>query len=529
MSVLRSMCERVAERVDAVARKWLSRPTAKDDVTPAELMVVRRVGLGAVVALPLFPAALATLVPASIALPAGSALALAGALFSGVAGIALVRRIAGDRPDLTELAPVRDPADDLAIYDRFVGLVTVHDRAGHVLAVRGRDQAAYTQWMRPLAGRGFLDHIHVSDRILFLRALDSLRQGAGSQSVELRFERATLSGEQTQFVHMRCDMTALCGPDDAMTVVVQTRDMSAEVLLRQEAAEKAAQAESANEAKRRFLAAVSHELRTPLNAIMGFSDVLAGEYFGRLENDRQREYVSLIHQSGSHLLSVVNTMLDMSRIEAGRYELIAEPFEVRGVVKACEAMLKLQAENKGVQLTSRIARSVGELNADRRAVQQILINLVCNAIKFTDRGGLVTVDAEADGDQIRLVVSDTGIGMAADKIALIGQPFMQIDNAYSRSYEGTGLGLALVKGLVALHGGRLTVESRPGEGTVMTVTLPVDGSGIVPQPEAQPVPPAPVEFPPRLTTRVDGGRQAAPGEVALRQGGTAHGPQAKSA
>nr|WP_324610619.1 HAMP domain-containing sensor histidine kinase [Xaviernesmea oryzae] len=513
--------------MDGIAQAWLARPTTGTSVSKAELRLVRIVALCMAIALAILPAFLSLLLPASIALPAGTALVLAASLVCAVGGIALLR---GCAREMADQAPApRDPEDELALYDRFAGLVTVHDRSGQVLAVRGRDKAQFSDWMRPLAGRGFVDHIHVSDRILFLRALDSLRQGAGEQAVELRFERPTLSGEQTQFVYLRCDMTPHETPDGEMAVIVQTRDISAEVALRQDAAEKAAQAESANEAKRRFLAAVSHELRTPLNAILGFSDVLAGEYFGRLENDRQREYVGLIHQSGSHLLSVVNTMLDMSKIEAGRYEVVADPFEVRGVVKACEAMLKLQAENKGVQLTSRIARGLGELHADRRAVQQILINLVGNAIKFTGRGGLVTIDAETDGANIKFVVSDTGIGIAPEKLALLGQPFMQIESAYARNYEGTGLGLALVKGLVALHGGSLLVESRLGEGTVMTVSLPIDGSGISSPAEPDVALPAPVEFPPRLTVRVDGGRTAAPDEVALRQGGSAHGPHAKSA
>ena len=135
-------------------------------------------------------------------------------------------------------------------------------------------------------------------------------------------------------------------------------------------------------------------------------------------------------------------------------------------------MLGLQAREKGVQLTSRIMRNVGEVNADQRAIQQILINLVGNAIKFTDRGGLVTIDAEVAGSDLKLIVSDTGIGIAENKLATLGQPFVQIQNDYTRKYEGTGLGLSLVKGLVALHGGQFDIRSRPGEGTVITVTDP---------------------------------------------------------
>src|SRR5690606_20275520 len=138
----------------------------------------------------------------------------------------------------------------------------------------------------------------------------------------------------------------------------------------------------------------------------------------------------------------------------------------------------LQAREKGVALTSRVPRALGEAVADQRAIQQILINLVGNAIKFTDRGGVVTIDAAREGRDLLLVVSDTGIGIPADKLDAIGQPFMQVQNEYTRKYEGTGLGLSLVKGLVALHGGSFTIRSQPGEGTVIAVRVPADGSGI---------------------------------------------------
>ncbi|WP_421594519.1 sensor histidine kinase, partial [Shinella sp. M27] len=221
-------------------------------------------------------------------------------------------------------------------------------------------------------------------------------------------------------------------------------------------------------------------------------------YFGKLENDRQREYVALIHQSGSHLLSVVNTMLDVSKIEAGRYELLTEPFAVADSMRACEQMLGLQARDKGIKLTSRVPRAIGEVVADQRAIQQILINLVGNAIKFTDRGGIVTMDAAREGRDLLLTVSDTGIGIPADKLALIGQPFMQVQNEYTRKYEGTGLGLSLVKGLVALHGGSFVIQSKPGEGTVITIRVPADGAGIARENDLAAAGASTVDFPPRL-------------------------------
>jgi cell cycle sensor histidine kinase DivJ len=344
----------------------------------------------------------------------------------------------------------------------------------------------------------FAELLHVSDRITFVQALDLLRQGEETAVAELRFERPSLARDGQQFLHARMDMTAVRDAGGRLRRVIgQLRDITEKEQLRSEIARKVAEAESANDAKSRFLAAVSHELRTPLNAVLGFSDILAGEYFGKFENDRQREYVALIRQSGAHLLSVVNTMLDMSKLEAGRYELLMEPFMIAESIGACEAMLGLQAREKGVRLTSRVPRDIGEVVADQRALQQVLINLAGNAIKFTNAGGVVSMDAAIENGKLKISVSDTGIGIAADKIDLLGQPFMQVQNEYTRRYEGTGLGLSLVKGLVALHGGTFSIISRPGEGTVVTIILPADGSGVVSHTECG-EPERMVEFPPRL-------------------------------
>ena len=174
-------------------------------------------------------------------------------------------------------------------------------------------------------------------------------------------------------------------------------------------------------------------------------------------------------------------MLDMSKIESGRYDVFVEPFAVGEVIDSCDAMLRLQATTRGVTLTRRLARGVGEITADRRAMHQILINLVGNAIKFTEPGGVINVDASIEDGRFRLVVSDTGIGIPAEKLALIGEPFVQAQNGLARHYEGTGLGLSLVKGLVDLHGGAFRIDSTEGEGTVVTIELPADGSGANPR------------------------------------------------
>jgi cell cycle sensor histidine kinase DivJ len=467
-------------------------------VREQELAILRRLALMSSAALLIVPAGLSFITSPAVALPAGVATVCAAFLFSSVGSIALSRQ----KP-LPPVAVAAEPREELML-EAAAGLVLLFDPQGNVTNIGGRDRTDFLGWMRNPRGRGFIEQVHVSDRIPFLQAIDGLRQGQDHFSIELRLERHPVGVDKEQFIHIRMDMTARRDAEGVLSVIVtQSRDISHELHLREEAARKAAEAESANDAKSRFLAAVSHELRTPLNAILGFSDILIGEYFGRLENDRQREYVGLIRQSGAHLLSVVNTMLDMSKIEAGRYELLVEPFSIGASIQACEAMLGLQAKEKGLTLTSRVQRGLGEIVADQRAVQQVLINLVGNAIKFTDTGGVVSIDAAASGNMLKLSVSDTGIGIPADKLANLGQPFMQIQNEYTRRYEGTGLGLSLVKGLVALHGGSFAISSAPGEGTAITILIPVDGSGAAGADHQSEYRDKTVDFPPRLRNAME--------------------------
>ncbi|MBO3759378.1 HAMP domain-containing histidine kinase [Ciceribacter sp. L1K22] len=488
VSVLSNIAAAALGACDRIAGHCLSR--VHGGQVPAR--DVRRLSALITVGLPLlvaFPFALSFLVDPSIALPLGFALVLC-ALLAG-AGLVLLLGRGTEHEDAIPAAPY---AIGLSVCP---GLVLVLDPQGHVLALGGRDHDTYLPCLREPETRAFADQVHVSDRIGVLQALDGLRQGADAAVVELRLERPALGRRQGQFMTVRMDMTAERDESGELTsVVAQILDIGSETTARAEMQRLSVETEEANDAKSRFLAAVSHELRTPLNAILGFSDILAGEYFGKLENDRQREYVQLIRQSGAHLLSVVNAMLDMSKIEAGRYELITEPFEIGGTIRECESMLGLQAREKGVLLTSRFSRNIGEVVADQRAVKQILINLLSNAIKFTEAGGAVMVDADIADNRLVIAVSDTGIGIPAEKLDLIGRPFTQIHDDYARRYDGSGLGLSLVKGLTALHGGGFALVSRPGEGTVVTITLPADGSGSLGTDADADL--AAVEFPPRL-------------------------------
>jgi cell cycle sensor histidine kinase DivJ len=218
---------------------------------------------------------------------------------------------------------------------------------------------------------------------------------------------------------------------------------------------------------------MSHELRTPLNAIIGFSEMIVQEQVLMLDAARRKEYAQLINDSGQHLLSVVNGILDMSKMESGNFEVAPEPFAPRAALTSCCNLLALKAREGGIDLVTDAPQDLPAMTGDPRAFKQIVLNLVSNAIKFTERGGTVTASARVDDERLVLRISDTGVGIAADDLKRIGDPFFQAGRTYQRRHEGTGLGLSIVKSLVGLHAGEITVQSRLGEGTTVTVALPL--------------------------------------------------------
>jgi signal transduction histidine kinase len=227
----------------------------------------------------------------------------------------------------------------------------------------------------------------------------------------------------------------------------------------------------ANQHKSAFLANMSHELRTPLNAIIGFSEALLAKLFGEL-NPKQTEYLQDIHQSGHHLLSLINDILDLSKIEAGKLELDASIVHLPTAIENALVLIRERASHKGIALASELSPEIGEIHADERKLKQVLINLLANAVKFTDAGGRVTVRAAPTRDGVRVEVEDTGIGIAPEHQELIFEEFRQVLDPTVRKQEGTGLGLALVKRLVALHGGQTYVRSALGRGSTFGFTIP---------------------------------------------------------
>jgi len=355
--------------------------------------------------------------------------------------------------------------------------ITRHGRNGVVLFASPAAEPLFGIRAAELAGHGLFDRVHVADRPAYLTALAEAADG-GDRSVEFRIQRREQDNDHAgtfTWVEMRCRPLDRVqdGNGDTREVVAVLRDVSERKT--QERALEIARAESerANAAKSHFLATMSHELRTPLNAIIGFSDMLTNETLV-LDPARKVEYARLINESGHHLLSVVNGILDMSKMETGNFEITPEPFAPAPAITSCCDILALKARDAGVEIKTRIA-DLPELMADRRAFNQILINLVSNAIKFTPRGGRISVSAFAEGHKLAVVVEDTGVGIGEDDLPRIGEAFFQARASYDRRHDGTGLGLSIVKGLVRLHDGDIDIASRLGKGTRITVRLPIDG------------------------------------------------------
>jgi cell cycle sensor histidine kinase DivJ len=359
-------------------------------------------------------------------------------------------------------------------------MITRHDDKGRVIFASPAAQQLFGEAAQKITGDGLFERVHVADRPAYLTALSRSLANSEPMAVEFRVRRAG-PAETARFVwaEMRCrplraaEDTTLDRPG----IVAITRDISERKAQETELMRTRDEAESASRAKTQFLANMSHELRTPLNAVIGFSEILNRELFGSLGEARYRDYARLIHESGEHLLNVVNEILDMSKIEAGKFKIVREPFDVPSLVKSCCDLMRHTAEQRSLSLIMDVAPDIPELPADKRACKQMLLNVISNAIKFTDPGGWVRVTARRKGGNVELSVADNGIGIAEQDLPKLGKPFVQANNSYDRSYDGAGLGLSVVKGLARLHGGRLELTSVLGEGTIVTIILPLEGSG----------------------------------------------------
>ncbi|HEY8263537.1 MAG TPA: ATP-binding protein [Methyloceanibacter sp.] len=365
-------------------------------------------------------------------------------------------------------------------------LITRHDERGRVVFASLAAQAMFGELPARLYGDGLFERVHVADRPAYLTTLSRCYAANAPMAVEFRALQGAPGRGRHIWLEMRCRPvnTATFGAEKLRAgVVAVTRDITERKAQEEELVRARDDAESANRAKTQFLANMSHELRTPLNAVIGFAEIIHGEMFGELGDARYRDYAGHIHDSGQHLLQVVNEILDMSKIEAGKFKIVKEPFAVRPLIDVCCEVTRQAAEKKEITLIVDASPSLPELAADKRAVKQMLLNLVSNAIKFTDAGGWVRIEARLEGTSVALVVADNGIGIDEADLAKLGNPFIQANNSYDRQHDGAGLGLSVVKGLARLHGGDLSLKSKLGEGTVATLLLPLEDYIAAPLPK----------------------------------------------
>ncbi|HUG60984.1 MAG TPA: PAS domain-containing sensor histidine kinase [Methylomirabilota bacterium] len=421
-------------------------------------------------------------------LPTGSAAAVASGVVALVYAATVAYRVdAGHREG--ERRRRAGEARYRLLADTMTDMVTCHGADGDVVFASPATERLLDATPREICGDGLFRRVHVADRPAYLTAVSTALHD-GSAAAEFRLRSGDAEDADT-WIWVEMLLRRAASDDGAWPVVAVTRDIGRHKALEAELEKAREDAEMASFAKTRFLANMSHELRTPLNAIIGFSDILGQEMFGKFEFERHREYSRLIKESGEHLLQVVNDILDMSKIEAGSFDVTPEPFDLPAVIDRCRQLMTPQAAQAGVELVMAVEPQLPELVADRRACRQILLNLLSNAVKFTETGGRVECGARRDGRRIAIYVKDNGIGVAPEDLPRLGNPFFQADCGYNRRHEGTGLGLSVVKGLAALHGGSMQIDSAPGKGTTVTIHLPLGTER------------EPISLPPRTDRRPD--------------------------
>ena len=411
----------------------------------------------------------------------GGALAVSVALFAGFAAL-VVMTMQARIAEATESASTAranygfftENANDLAIL-RVALSGVVQEAHGDLAGVFGGVDAA-------LVGRLLVDLVEEPDRERLSVAMAAAYGDGVRQDIECRPQR-TANGAALRFSFSLASRASAASAHELVAHVRvaeeargSSRDRDLQKLLRA--------AIEANNAKSRFLANMSHELRTPLNAILGFSEIMALEMYGRHTDPRYRDYAGGIQESGRYLLELIDDLLDISRIEANKFELHPEPLNVLDEINVCVDLIRLRANRRGQRLSSHHAVSLPFVMADRRALRQILINLLANATKFTPPGGRIMVRAVARDGVMRIVVEDNGVGMSDDMVRNVGEPFNYGRTAYVDANTGAGLGLYLVKSLTEQHGGRIEIDSAPQRGTRVAVTLPLSVAAGAAQQEA---------------------------------------------
>ncbi len=370
--------------------------------------------------------------------------------------------------------------ETVALLQALPDSASLHYANGNAVWVSEKSTVTFKQSFDHLIDKGYLKDINPQDKLLVLKAFSDCRNTYEEQTVVFRcqFPSKDKCPDLSQF-ELRLSMFEFKGESLILAVVRDVTQEQKALLVANQDAEKA---NSSNNTKSLFLSNMSHELRTPLNAIIGFSQMLSGEGALVISEEKKSEYAELINQSATHLLNIINDILDASKIEAGKFQIIPELMDASEILQATLKLMAPIADEAGIQVSTDISPELPNISADPRAVRQILINLIANAIKFSYEGAKVHVQLTRDRRKLRLKVSDTGLGMGAETLEKLGNSFFQAEQTSTKGFEGTGLGLSIVFGLIKLHKGNITFDSKPGEGTTVCVELPILNENSVPIP-----------------------------------------------
>jgi cell cycle sensor histidine kinase DivJ len=448
---------------------WFALVPAEAALTGGRGQVIRA-GFAAGVAFAIVAgmAAMEILPPSRIMLPLWQvyAVSVLAALMQAV----LVAVAAQDRQRAADLAAAEGAAMYRFLADNAMDLITSHAADGRIRFASPASRTLVGASPAELQGLAPAALVHPEDLAVMQAAFMDAAYLHRAGAAEVRLKHRARGYVWAEIRYRPAE-----GPEG--DIVAVTRDISERKQHERALIEARDAAEGASRAKSAFLANMSHELRTPLNAIIGFSEVMIQEIFGPVGSPRYREYARHIHESGAHLLELINSVLDMSKIEAGKFELHEEIFEIEDVASAAIRFAGPAAERGGVALKLAVTPAARKIFADKRAVKQMLINLITNGVKFTPRGGDVRIAARVGSAGLEIAVADSGTGIAKADLEKLGKPFEQVEGAHTRAKEGTGLGLALVKSLVAMHGGEMVLSSVVGEGTIVTLRLPYAAVG----------------------------------------------------
>ena len=371
-------------------------------------------------------------------------------------------------------------ADVCSILQAMPDSTSLHSPNGDAIWVSRKSGTVFNRDPEHMIGKGFFEGVNPQDKFAILKAFSDCDISGQNQSARFRCQFPSLAGNlEVSYFELRVSHFE---HQEKQLYLALVRDITHEEKALNKAHQDVETARNSNSTKSLFLSNMSHELRTPLNAIIGFSQMLMGEAALVISEEKKNEYAGHINQSSTHLLNIINDILDLSKIEAGKFQIIPEVMNVSEVLESTLELMTPIADEADILINSDISDDLPSITADPRAVRQIIINLVANAIKFSSHGSKVCINLKRNRRKINLEIADRGLGMSSEVVEQLGKSFFQVEQTASRRFEGTGLGLSIVFGLIKLHNGNVSFKSKPGEGTTVSVELPIFSEESVPVP-----------------------------------------------